>query len=149
MTGVQTCALPISQVAEDGDIRITLTRIPAQIKRGQQKYDWTASVEAIDGGVIESNDDFMYSAPETGYVSKLNIGVTAIDANWSADKKVSFFLKSRSGSNYGRVTLEFMTDSEKPKTGFSFHSVINPSGSRNLEYDPLQNMAKPPAAAKP
>jgi len=131
------------EVASGGDIRVTLTRTPLQIKRGQDRYDWTATVEAIAGGVFDSSDEFMYRAPETGYESKLTVSVAASAPNWSADKEQSFYLKSR--GNYSRVKVKFMTDSEQPTTGFSIETYTNPSGSRNLEYDPLQNVAKPTA----
>lgn len=134
------------EVPSGGDIRVTLTRTPLQIKRGQDKYEWTATIEAVNGGVFVSNDEFMYRAPESGYESKLVISVSAQDPKWSADKEVSFYLKSRGG--YARVHAKFMTDSEKPSTGFDIEAFINPTGSRNLEYDPLQGVAKLPTPAK-
>jgi hypothetical protein len=57
----------------------------------------------------------------------------ATDENWTPDFIISFYFKSR--GNFGRVTLEFRTGSDKATTGFSYHSLINPTGSRNLEYD--------------
>jgi hypothetical protein len=130
------------EVRSGGDIKVTLLRTPLQIKRGQDKYDWTATIEAVDGGVIVSTDEFMYRAPESGYESRLTISVSAKDPKWSADKEVSFYLKSR--GTYARVQAKFMTDSEKPTTGFDVEAYINPKvGSRNLEYDSLQGVAKP------
>jgi hypothetical protein len=129
------------QVPAGGDIKVTLLRTPLQIKRGQEKYDWTATIEAIDGGLIVSSDEFMYQAPETGYKSSLTISVSAKDAKWSSDQHVFFYLKSR--GMYARVQAEFMTDSDKPMTGFEVSAYINPSGSRNLEYDPLNRATAP------
>lgn len=130
------------EVKSGGDIKVTLLRTPLQIKRGQQKYDWTATIEAVDGGVIVSTDEFMYRAPETGYEPKLTISMSAQDPKWTADKEVSFYLKS--GGYYARVKAGFMTDSEKPTTGFDIGAYINPkAGSRNLEYNSLQGVAKP------
>lgn len=129
-----------AEVKSGGDIRVTLTRTPLQINRGQQKYDWIATVEAIDGGVIESGDEFMYRAPENGYEPKLMVSVSADDPNWSSEKGVAFYLKSRGGTTYSRVKAEFFTDSEKPTTIFNVESYTNPSGSRNLEYDSLQDV---------
>ena len=128
------------EVTSGGDIKVTLLRTPLQVIRGQQKYDWTATIEAVDGGVIESTDKFMYKAPESGYEPKLTISVSAQDKRWSASKNVSFYLKSR--GIYARVQAEFMTNSDKPKTGFSVSAFLNPTpGHRNLEYDPRQNIA--------
>jgi hypothetical protein len=129
------------EVKSGGDVKVTLLRTPLQIKRGQEKYDWTATIEAVNGGVIASTDEFMYRAPESGYESKITITTSAKDAKWSASKSVSFYLKSR--GTYARVTADFTTDYDKPKTGFRITAFINQSGSRNLEYDPLQGVAKP------
>ncbi|MEN9840907.1 MAG: hypothetical protein RL376_707 [Verrucomicrobiota bacterium] len=129
------------EVKSGGDIKVTLLRTPLQIKP-QEKYDWTATIEAVDGGVIVSTDELMYRAPESGYETKLTIGASANDAKWSTSKSVSFYLKSR--GLYARVQAKFMTDSYRSDTGFRISAYINPkAGSRNLEYDPLQNVAKP------
>jgi len=121
---------------------VTLIRTPLQIKCGQQKYDWTATIEAVDGGVVASTDEFMYRAPESGYEPKLTVAVSAQDPKWSAEGKVAFYLKSH--GKYGRVTAEFTTDYDRPKTGFRIDAYFNPTGSRNLEYDPMQDVAPLP-----
>ena len=130
------------KVTSGGDVKVTLLRTPLQISRGQKNYDWTATIEAVDGGVIVSTDEFMYRAPESGYEPKLTISMSAQDPKWTANKEVSFYLKSR--GLYARVQAKFMTDSDRSDTGFRISAYINPkAGSRNLEYDPLQNVAKP------
>ena len=129
-----------TEVASGGDLRVTLLRTPLVIKRGQQKYDWTATIEAVEGGLIETTDEFMYLAPDTGYVFKLVLAVSAKDPHWSPDKEIFFYLRGRGGRTYSRVKAKFMTDSEKPKTLFVLDSFTNPSGSRNLEYDPSQDL---------
>ena len=134
------------EVTTGGDIRVTLIRTPTQIKRGQDRYDWIATIEAVDGGVMTSSDEFMYRAPQEGYESKITISASAQDLKWSSEKAISFYLKSR--GLYARVKAEFMTDSERPTTGFNVDTYLNPTGSRNLEYDPLQNVAKPSSAAQ-
>jgi hypothetical protein len=120
---------------EIGDLRVTLRRTPLQIERGKQKYDWIATIDAIDGGVIESKDDFMNLAPENGYEPGLEIKMLANDPNWKPNVTVPIYLKSRGGKHYGRVTLEFRTGSDRDTTGFTITSYINPAESRNLEYD--------------
>jgi hypothetical protein len=126
------------EVRSGGDIKVTLLRTPLQIKP-QEKYDWTATIEAVDGGVIVSTDELMYRAPESGYEPKLTIAASTKDPKWSRSKSVSFYLKSR--GKYARVTADFTTDYDKPKTGFRVTAYINPSGSRNLEYDPAKALS--------
>lgn len=138
--------LKAQETARGGDIKVTLTRTPLNIKRGRQRYAWTATIEAVDGGVISSTDEFMYLAPEAGYEPKLVVSVSADDPAWSPQKSVSFYLKTK--GKYARVRAEFATDSEKPKTGFMLGAYINPNGSRNLEYSPAKNLPdfEPPQA---
>ena len=121
---------------QPGDIRVTLLRSPLNIMPGQRKFDWQATIEAIDGGLKESQDEFMFLAPEAGYQPKIVLGFAGDDPKWTADRKVSFYIHNRGGQNYGRVTLEINAGWwNQPKTGFGFQSYINPAGSRVLEYD--------------
>lgn len=131
------------KVASNGDMRLMLVRNPRQIVYGQRNYEWTLTVEAVDGGVIETQDEQMYRAPADGYQPKLVIHVPSNMVGWTDRKSVAFYIKSRSGKYYGSVQLDVQVGSDKPTTGLAFRSFINPSGSRNLEYDPLQNVAKP------
>ncbi|MEQ2008542.1 MAG: carboxypeptidase-like regulatory domain-containing protein [Limisphaerales bacterium] len=126
---------------QPGDLRVTLIRSPLNISPGQTRFDWQATIEAIDGGLIESHDEFMFLAPEGGYQPKIVLGAAANDPKWTANRKVSFYIHNRGGRNYGRVTLEFNAGWwNQPKTGFGFQSFINPAGSRVLEYDPLKRI---------
>lgn len=137
-------------VANGGDLRVTLVRNPQQIQWGQRNYEWTVTIEALDGGLIVSSDEQMYRAPAEGYQPRLIVHLPANDPNWTDSKDVAVYLKLRGGKYYGRSELKFMVGSDRPATPFSITSFINPSGSRNLEYDPMQNVAKPmPAPTKP
>jgi hypothetical protein len=133
------------QSATGGDLRVTLIRKPEQIQWGQRNYEWALTVEAVDGGVIESNDEQMFRAPEAGYLPKVVFHMSADAPDWSDEKSMALYVKSRGGKQYGRVELSVMVGSDKPTTGFSFRSAVNPSGSRNLEYDPAQDLIKAPS----
>ncbi len=117
-----------------GDIRVSLVRDPLERELGsKERYDWKATIEAIDGGLIPSDDEFLYLAPLDGYEPSHEIEMLRTDQKWTPIREVSFFLKSRGGQSYGRVTVKFMTDSSRETTGFSIASALNPAGSRNLE----------------
>jgi hypothetical protein len=124
----------ISSNETSGDIRVRLIRNPQNVPfGGKTPYNWTASIEPLNGGIKESNDEFMYRAPEEGYQAKLEINMPASATNWSHRVKISFYFKSRGGQCYGRATTELRTDSQQDTTGFSIDSGVNPSGSRNLQ----------------
>jgi hypothetical protein len=117
-----------------GDLLVTLTRNPLNIPSGyRNEFEWHATIEAIEGGLIQSDDEFMYSAPETGYQPRIQIDMPASATNWANIYNISFFAKTRGGSVYSRVKFVFRVDSPKPQTGFTITSSANPSGSRNLQ----------------
>lgn len=132
-------------VTQGGDLRVTLERVPHKVEWGQRNYEWTITVEAIDGGIVESHDEQMYRAPAEGYQPKFSIHMAANDANWTDTKDAAAYVKIRGGKFYGRVEMKFMVGSDREAgTPFNMTSFINPSGSQNLEYDSLQDAGKPP-----
>ncbi len=126
-------------VTSGGDLRVTLMRNPQQIKWGQTHYEWTATIEAVNGGIVESSDEQMYRAPVDGDASKFVVRMAADDQQWTDTKDVTAYLKLRDEKYYGRVELKFMVGADRKVTPFSIVSVINPSGSQNLEYDSSQD----------
>jgi hypothetical protein len=125
-----------------GDLRVTLVRNPQQIRWGQTHYEWAVTIEALDGGIIESSDEQMYRAPADGYQPKVVVHMPADDQRWTDQENVTIYLKLRGGKYYGRASVDFMVGSDRQVTPFNIVSFINPSGGQNLEYDSLQNVLK-------
>ncbi len=125
-----------------------LVRNPQQITYGQRNYEWTLTLESLDGGLMESNDEQMFLAPAEGYQTKLVIHMPADATDWTNEKSFNLYLKLRGGQQYGRAELKVLVGSDRQATPFYIISFINPGGSRNLEYDPLQNVT-PPSTSKP
>ena len=116
-----------------GDLRVTLIRNPLDITTSRRGFEWHATIEALNGGLIQSDDDFMYEAPIDGYQPRIQIDMPANAAKWASIYGISFFAKTRDGQVYSRVRFEFRVDSLKPQTGFTITSAANPNGSRNLQ----------------
>jgi hypothetical protein len=132
-----------------GDFKVSIKR-PAQIDAGS-KYDWSCLIEGIGGGVVETQDEFMYRAPESGYQPRYEVKVPASDPQWSDRAKRQLYLKSRDGKVYARMDVEILANYQN-KAVFNVKYYANPTGSRNLEYDPLQDVVKsaqPQSAATP
>ena len=129
-----------TSVASGGDIRVTLVRNPQQITYGQRNYEWTLTIEALVGGLIESDDEQMYRAPADGYQTQLVVHMPANAADWTDEKSINLYLKLDDGKKYGRAELKALIGSDRQTTPFYISSFINPSGSRNLEYNPMQNV---------
>ncbi len=113
-----------------GDLRIAIVR-PNETKPGE-KYPWSFKIEGIDGGLISSDDEFMYLAPESGYEPKFQIQFLAGDTNWTPVVKRRFFFRARNGQAFGRMEVEVSSEYNH-KSAIEVNFAINPAGSRNLE----------------
>jgi len=116
------------------DLRITLLRAPLKIRRGRDKYDWTAKIEIINGGLLEEHDTYPYIAPKDGYQSSFNASMSSNSVSWNRELNQNFYFKNAQGQ-YGRLSVDLSTDSEHPETGVTIEAWLNPSGSQNLEVD--------------
>lgn len=121
------------------DLKVSFVRTPLNIERNKDfRYDWVLTIEASDGGLIESEDEFMYVAPEKGYLPQIQYKMGKDEENWTAIIKKKFYIVSRGGRCVGRFNLHFDGGYEPPPTGFGIEAWMNPAGSRNLEYDPMK-----------
>ncbi len=112
------------------DIRISITR-PEKVEP-REKYEWSFTLEAIDGGLIETSDEFMYLAPETGYEPKYHVEFSPDEPRWSSLLKRRFFLRTRDGQVYGSMEIEVLSQYQD-KSMIELNYRMNPAGSRNLE----------------
>jgi len=117
-----------------GDLIVQIIR-PAQIQQGQ-KFDWSFTMQANDGGFIETTDPYLNEAPESGYQSQYTITMSANDPNWQEEvQDKTFYLESRNGTVYGQMRVTIIPNYNDTSV-FKFESYVNPSGSRDLEIDP-------------
>ena len=92
-----------------GDIVVQIQR-PSEIKP-RQKYNWSFTMTAIDGGFIEvTNDDYLNEAPESGYQPQYVMARHATDVlNYSTRELYrtdrTFFVKSRGDKVYGHFHI--------------------------------------------
>jgi hypothetical protein len=114
----------------DGDLHVLITR-PAGVERSS-RYDWSYRIEGINGGVKETQDEFMYTAPESGYQTAYEKSFAAKQGDWTDRLKKNFYIRSRGGTIYGRLEVEIVPVYQD-KSVFSIVYAVNPKGSRNLE----------------
>lgn len=121
----------------EGDLVVSIKQ-PPQIAAGE-KFDWSFSIEAIGGGLVEAVDtQYLNEAPAEGYEPRISQDVKAGDREWSESVRKTFFLRSRNGNQFGRVTAEVRANYQGAAV-FSIRYLVNPKpGSRNLEYDPTK-----------
>lgn len=100
-----------------------------QGKRSGQRYDWHCLVTIPSGGLVLSDEEFAFLAPENGYVLTNEIAMPADRPDWRNDVDLKFFYWLANG-RYGRMTFSMIAGGDH---FCMIDSVLNPSGSRNLE----------------
>jgi hypothetical protein len=89
-------------------------------------------LEGANGGLLETNEEFPYFAPETGYKPRFEMQLDAANPEWTPLVKKQFFIRSRGGQLYGRILIEVHAI-------YNVHSAVevnytlNPAGSRDLQ----------------
>ena len=117
-----------------GDLIVQIQR-PAQIKP-KEKFDWSFVMTAINGGFIEvTNVSYLNEAPENGYQQQYKIEMPSSDPEWQGwHVEKTFYLKSRDGQVHGHFRIEIIPN-YNDMSALDIEYYINPSGSRNLEWD--------------
>lgn len=111
----------------DGDVQIRFSATTPT----NAVFDWQWSVSIPNGGILESTNEFDFEAPLEGYRPGHEITFSVSDPRWTGDLSKNYVVRLRNGM-YGRISFRLLAYNGM----FRFESFINPSGSRNLEYDP-------------
>jgi hypothetical protein len=125
--------------ADSGDIAVRITKGP----KTSNRFDWTATVEGKGGtGLIESNDEFMVTAPADGYQPRWTFGQKATDREYQAQVQTKFYVKTGDGK-YARIEMRIIPEYNKT-AAVDLTVYLNPTpGSRNLEFDPKEIVESP------
>lgn len=121
------------RVPEDGHLIVRFRRDPLLLPNGNTRYDWSAEFEAMGGGLLPSDDEFMQRAPLNGYEPVWKIDMQKAATNWVSTLEKSFYLKLNGGRLFARLNVRLSTNYNPPPTGLTLEIAINPSGSRSLE----------------
>ena len=110
-----------------------------EVKDAQRRFDWKCRISVPGGGLVGRNPEFDFEAPEDGYRLAEEITVRTDDPRqrWSPEEDREYFLKL-GGGKYARVQLSVHVGSNPMVI---LESYLNPSGSRNLEYDPKKKIS--------
>ncbi len=124
------------KVEEGGHLEVRLVRDPKDAWGHKRNgFSWRTEISVPGGGLLWREDPFGYEAPADGYVPTLVMGQEANDPDWKSRIQGQFYFRTAEGY-YGRVEFQQNTDAQPPPCGFYMDTYLNPSGSRNLEYDP-------------
>ena len=98
-------------------------------KRGA-RFNWKCRISIPSGGLQSNDDEFGFLAPADGYQESDEIDMTLATAEkWQRDIARQYFIRTANG-RYGRLTFRMIAGGDHFCV---IDSVLNPSGSRNLE----------------
>ena len=101
---------------------------------------WSMRVTVLNGGLQSSAEEFPFLAPTDDYQSSLTLDdSTPKPPRWTEIYEGGVFYL-RSGSNYGRFEIQMISG----KAWMRIKTWLNPSGSRNLEFDPQKTIRPKP-----
>lgn len=113
----------------DGDLLVRIQRTSELSPTS--KCEWSCSVQVIQGGLIEATTLYLNEAPEGEYQNQYSVS----NSDGSQEFNKTFYLKTRSGHAHGWIKIQVIPNYNDIAI-FKFQSLVNPSGSRNLEVDP-------------
>jgi len=116
----------IKVAAGDGQIDLELWQDAADKK--VNVFNWKCRVSVPGGGIVETQEEFAFQAPESGYQPSILIDMPTTIENWQTEIRRKYYIKLPKG-NYGEIDFYLLAYNG----AYTIHSVINPSGSRNLE----------------
>lgn len=111
-----------------------------EILEGDRAYDrWIIIEAAPDAGIQETTMPYPYFAPQDGYERAFRV-MYQLGFHEKEDWMRNFYVKARSGKVFASLTVTFSSQSGLT---LQVKSIINPTGSRNLEPDPDKLITAP------
>jgi hypothetical protein len=109
-----------------GDLRVEFQAGPP-LDNFPSRITWQCQVTVPDGGLVQTDEEFPFLAPENGYQTSDAWSITG--TNWTETLNKQYYVKLRNG-DFGRVNLRIIGTT---RPYFRMESFLNPSGSQNLE----------------
>ena len=119
----------VQEGALSGDLHVEFFR------EGTTRADgasWKVSVEAVQGGIMKTDDRYTYIAPETGYNNTWSYEIHRTKHRLP-DRTVKFYFRSRNGDAYGFLNIWFVPFFSTEESRLHIEYRVNPNGSRVLE----------------
>lgn len=108
-----------------------------------QPFDWTWKVEGVNSTLSAIADEFPQLAPEDGYVPSWETSQAASAPSFEQTGHARFYVRT-AANTYARVEVEVAHPNARslgPR--ITVNSFLNPSGSRNVDYDPDRPQSVP------
>ena len=103
-----------------------------------RKHERELTLEAPTGGLIETQDTYIFEAPASGYASQIQYVVKPTDLTFGGWKR-KYYLRSRDGRLFAGFEMAFTLFPH----AIELNGSVNPNGSRHLEPDPAKQITDP------
>lgn len=125
----------IKEGSHNGQLKMSCKRklLDSNMER-DNKNDWKFTLEAIDGGLQETNDYYMNSAPLSGYKDIIRISQTANSPDYQHYiNNKRYYFTAQNQTVFGAIFIHIKPFSKRKHCYISIAEYkINKSGSRNL-----------------
>jgi carboxypeptidase family protein len=117
-----------------GDLKVECwTNNVSPDPNANERYDWHFRMTVPGGGILERADsELSFEAPENGYEPSIEYQMSQTAERWRRDHDGQYWVKLGNG-NFARIRFRITTGGSH---FVSITSYLNPSGSKNLEFDP-------------
>ena len=107
----------------------------------KKRYDWRCRISVPGGGLApwKGEEGFEFEAPASGYKESDEINMPKTAERWLSRIERKYFVKTTDG-NHARIIIKMYA---RKNQFFVLDGYLNPSGSRNLEYDPAKEIKIP------
>lgn len=112
--------------AGSGQLKLELKRDVS--KPNAKTFDWSFQISVPNGGLVKTDDEFAFEAPDRGYQASITVDMPATNSDWAEDFAGQYYVQLP-GDKYARINLNLSAYNG----AFTIKSWINPSGSRELE----------------
>ena len=109
---------------------LTITSDTSKYVNGAEAFPWTVTLSMAEGGLVETDDQFPFLAPTSGYTSTVTMDMTNTDRTvWRGQMTKTYYFYLPSTNTYGRLTVN-ASSSLSPGLNYAY----NPTpGNRVLE----------------
>ena len=118
------------KVVANGDLE--LSQIKPDRANVQQATNWSFHISIPTGGVVEEDDAFPFTAPETTYQPTIDFNFVKGEPDWVTQFTKTYYIEFGQPAKYGWLQI----DANISQQTVFLKYAINPTGSRNLE--PIQ-----------
>lgn len=113
-------------ITGSGQLTLELWRDISDMNK--QPFDWKLQISIPGGGLVPTDQEFAFEAPQSGYQPSIIIDMPATNQDWTGELRTKYYIQLPNG-DYGRFDLYLLS-----RNGvFTVNSAVNPTGSQNLE----------------